>query len=60
MKEKEVRMISTIRQTIYDDKLRIYNMKRLQFREEFDDLEKERLRIIKRKKNKKEKNKALR
>ena len=59
-KEKENRMIRTIEQTIIDDKLRIYKSKRSDFEEELTEIEKERTRIIKRKKNKKERMKALR
>ena len=43
-----------------DDRLRIYKMKRSDFEEELTEIEKERSRIIKRKKNKKERMKALR
>ena len=43
-----------------DDRLRIYKMKRSDFEEELSEIEKERSRIIKRKKNKKERIKALR
>ena len=52
-------MIRTIENTIYEDKLRVYRMKRANYEEELVDLENERKKIIKRKKNKKEKNKAL-
>ena len=58
-RDKEQRMIRTIEQTIYDDKLKIYKMKRAEFEEELHELEKERIKIIKRKKNKKERMKAL-
>lgn len=53
-KDKELRMIRTIEQTIYDDNLKIFKMKRSEFDEELTEIEKERVRIIKRKKNKKE------
>ena len=60
-KEKDSRMIRTIDNTIFDDKLRVYKMKRQDFEEELTELEKERQKILKnRKKNKKERNKALR
>lgn len=59
-KEKETRMIRTIEHTIFDDKLKIYKMKRAEFEEELTELEKEKIKIIKRKKNKKERIKALR
>ena len=53
-KEKENRMIRTIESTIFEDKLRIYKSKRADFEEELSELEKEKQKIIKRKKNKKE------
>ena len=59
-RDKDQRMIRTIEQTIYDDKLKVYKHKRAHFEEELGDLEKERVKIIKRKKNKKERIKALR
>jgi hypothetical protein len=58
-KEKEQRMIRTIEQTITEDRLRIYKLKRAEFEEELNELEAERKRIVKRKKNKKEKMKLL-
>ncbi len=58
-KEKEQRMIRTIEQTITEDRLRIYKLKRAEFEEEMNELEAERKRIIKRKKNKKERMKLL-
>ena len=57
---KEVKMIRQIEQTIYDDKLRVYRMKRAEYEDELNELEKERQKNIKRKKNKKERIKALR
>lgn len=57
--EKNNKMIRTIESTIYEDKLRVYRMKRANYEDELMDLENERKKIIKRKKNKKEKNKAL-
>jgi len=59
-REKETRMIRAIEATIVDDKLKIYKMKRAEFDEELADLEKEKIKIIKRKKIKKERIKALR
>ena len=59
-KDKENRMIRTIEQTIYDDKLKVFKSKRSEYEEELNDIDKERVRIIKRKKNKKERIKALR
>ena len=59
-REKEQKMIRTIEATIVDDKLKVYKAKRAEYEDELNDLEKERVKIIKRKKNKKEKMKALR
>lgn len=58
-KEKEQRMIRTIEQTITEDKLRIYHAKKKEFEEELTELEADRKRIMKRKKNKKERMKLL-
>lgn len=58
-KEKEQRMIRTIEATIVEDKLRIYKQKRAEFDEEINELDQDRKRIIKRKKNKKERLKLL-
>jgi hypothetical protein len=58
-KEKEQKMIRTIEQTIVEHKLLIYKQKRAEFEEEMNELEAERKRIIKKKKNKKERAKAL-
>ena len=57
--EKNNKMIRTIESTIYEDKLRVYRMKRSNYEDELLDLENERKKIVKRKKNKKEKTKAL-
>ena len=57
---KEVKMIRQIEQTIYDDKLRVYRMKRADYEDDLNELEKDRQKNIKRKKNKKERIKALR
>lgn len=59
-KDKDIKMIRTIEATIIDDKLKVYKQKRAEYEDELNDLEKERVKIIKRKKNKKEKMKALR
>ncbi len=59
-REKDQRMIRTIEQTIIDDKLRIYKAKRSEYEEELAELEKERVRVIRRKKTKKERITALR
>ena len=59
-RDKDQRMIRTIEATIVDDKLKVYKSKRAEYEEELNDLEKERVKIIKRKKNKKEKMRALR
>jgi len=52
-------MIRTIEATIVEDRLKIYKLKRSEFEEELNELEAERKRIIKRKKNKKERMKLL-
>ena len=52
--------MQTIEQTIYDDKLKVYKLKRAEYEEELTEIDKERVRILKRKKNKKEKMKSLR
>lgn len=52
-------MIRTIEVTIVEDRLRIYKQKRADFEEELNELEQDRKRIIKRKKNKKERMKLL-
>ena len=53
-KEKEQRMIRTIELTIVEDRLKIYKQKRAEYEEELNDLDAERKKIMKRKKNKKE------
>lgn len=53
-KEKEQRMIRTIEVTIVEDRLKIYKLKRQEYEEELNELEAERKKIMKRKKNKKE------
>ena len=58
-KEKEQKMIRTIEQTITEDRLRVYKLKRAEFEDELNELEADRKRIIKRKKNKKERIKLL-
>ena len=57
---KEKKMIRAIEATIVDDKLKVYKMKRAEYEEELSELDKERAKIHKRKKNKKERAKALR
>jgi hypothetical protein len=53
-------MMRVIEATIYDDKLKIYKLKRAEYDEELTEIEKERQKIIRnRKKNKKDRNKAL-
>jgi len=52
-------MIRTIEVTIVEDRLKIYKQKRADFEEELNELEQDRKRIIKRKKNKKERMKLL-
>ena len=52
-------MIRTIEQTITEDRLKEYKKKRLEFEDELNELEADRKRIIKRKKNKKERMKLL-
>ena len=52
-------MIRTIEQTITEDKLRMYHAKKKEFEEELQELEADRKRILKRKKNKKERMKLL-
>lgn len=52
-------MIRTIEVTIVEDRLRIYKLKRAEFEDELNELEQDRKRIIKRKKNKKERMKLL-
>ena len=52
-------MIRTIEVTIVEDRLRIYKLKRAEYEEELNELEQDRKRIIKRKKNKKERMKLL-
>jgi hypothetical protein len=59
-KEKDTKMMRVIEATIYDDKLKIYKLKRAEYDEELTEIEKERQKIIRnRKKNKKDRNKAL-
>ena len=53
-------MTQTICQTIYDDKLKVYKFFRRDFDLKISECEKERVKIQRRKKNKKEKQRALR
>ncbi|CDW78052.1 UNKNOWN [Stylonychia lemnae] len=59
-KEKEMKMIRGIETAIFEDNHRIYTEKRSQYAAQLDELEKERGRITRRKKNKKDKLKQLR
>ena len=52
-------MIRTIEQTILDDKCRIFKQKKQEFEGELAEIDSERKKIIKRKKNKKERMKLL-
>ena len=58
-KDKENRMYRTIEQTIYDDRLKIYKLKKSEYEEELSELEADKKKLLKRKKNKKEKMKLL-
>ena len=57
---KDKKMYRAIEATIVDDKLKVYKAKRAEYEEELTELDKERQKIGKRKKNKKERAKALR
>jgi FKBP-type peptidyl-prolyl cis-trans isomerase len=58
-KDKDTRMIRTIEQTIYEDRLKIYKQKRAEYDQEFAELEAEKKKVLKKKKSKKERNKIL-
>ena len=58
-KDREQKMYQAITQTIWDDKLRIYKQYRKEHEHKLHELEKERSKILRRKKNKKEKQRAL-
>ena len=58
-KDKENRMYRTIEQTIYDDRLKVYKLKKAEYEEELAELEADKKKLQKRKKNKKEKLKLL-
>lgn len=58
-KEKERKMIQTIEQAMYEDNHQVYTSFRNEYAEKIDELEKERGKILRRKKNKKEKIKML-
>ena len=58
-KDKETRMIRTIEQTIYEDRLKIYKQKRSEWEAEFMELDSEKKKVLKKKKSKKERNKLL-
>jgi len=58
-KEKEQKMIRTIEAAMYEDNHQMYTMFREEFAERIEEIERERARILRRKKNKKEKLKLL-
>ena len=58
--EREMKMINYIVKTMWDDKLYQYKKYRREFDSKLNELEKDRVKIGRRKKNKKEKNKLLR
>lgn len=58
-KERDLRMTEKISETIVDDKLKVYKGFRKEFEHRLHELEKERAKITKRKKNKKERQRAL-
>ena len=53
-KDKEQKMIRTIETAIFEDNHKVYSNFRKEFAEKIEDLEKERAKILRRKKNKKE------
>ena len=55
-----MKKVNAIKQTIYDDKLKYYKFYRKDYESKLHDIDKERGKIMRRKKNKREKNKALR
>lgn len=59
-KDREAKMTDKINETIWDDKLRVYKNFRKEYESRLHELEKERSKVVKRKKNKKERNRALR
>jgi hypothetical protein len=58
-REKEQKMVRTIENAIYEDNHAVYNSFRKEFTDRIEEIEKERARISRRKKNKKEKMKLL-
>lgn len=58
-KEKEQKMIRTVEMAIYEDNHQVYTGFRKEFADKIEDLERERAKILRRKKNKKEKMKLL-
>ncbi len=58
-KEKEQKMIRTVEMAIYEDNHQVYTSFRKEFADKIEDLERERAKILRRKKNKKEKMKLL-
>ena len=58
-KDKEQKMIRTIEAAMYEDNHSVYTQHRNEYADKIDELEKERGKILRRKKNKKEKMKML-
>ena len=58
-KERDFKMVQAIKQAIWDDKLKVYKMYRKEYDQRLHELEKDRGKIVRRKKNKKERQKAL-
>ena len=59
-KKREADMVKIIKQTIFDDKLRIYKQYRKEFESKLQDLEREKVKISRKKKNKSLKAKLMR
>lgn len=58
-RDKELKLIRSIEAAIYENNHEIYTMYRKEFESKIEDLEKERAKILRRKKNKKEKARLL-
>ncbi len=58
-REKEQKMTRTVELAIYEDNHQVYTNFRKEFADKIEELEKERAKILRRKKNKKEKMKLL-
>lgn len=58
-KQREAKMVEKIIETIWDDKLRVYKLMRKDWEERLNELDKERAKITRKKKNKKEKGRQL-